>query len=45
MEIFIADLRHRGINFHLPSDPLSDSAWILLLQQAYVHRMVTPDEK
>jgi hypothetical protein len=42
MEIFIADLRHRGINFQVPSDPLSDTAWILLLQRVYVHPTVTP---
>jgi hypothetical protein len=35
MEIFIADLRHRGIDSHVPSDPLSDTAWILLLQRIY----------
>ena len=36
MEIFIADLRRRSIDFHIPSDPLSDTAWILMLQQIYV---------
>jgi hypothetical protein len=36
MEIFIADLRHRGVDFHIPSDPLSDTAWILLLQRIYI---------
>ena len=35
MEIFLADLRHRGIDFHLPSDPLADTAWMLLLQRIY----------
>jgi hypothetical protein len=44
MEIFIADLRHRGVNFQVPSDPLSDTAWILLLQRVYVHPTVTPGE-
>jgi hypothetical protein len=44
MEIFIADLRHRGINVQVPSDPLSDTAWILLLQRVYIHPTVTPGE-
>ena len=35
MAIFIADLRRRGVNFHLPSDPLADKAWMLLLQRTY----------
>jgi len=35
MAIFTADLRHRGIDFHVPSDPLADSSWILLLQRIY----------
>ena len=34
--VFIADLHHRGIDFRVPSDPLADSAWILLLQRTYV---------
>lgn len=33
MGIFMADLRHRCIDFHVPSDPLADTAWILLLQR------------
>jgi hypothetical protein len=36
MEIFIADLRHRGIDFEVPFDPLADTAWIILLQGIYV---------
>jgi len=36
MAIFTTDLRHRGINLHVPSDPLADTAWILLLQRTYV---------
>jgi hypothetical protein len=44
IEIFTADLRHRGINFHVPSVPLSDTAWILLLQRVYPHPTVTPGE-
>jgi hypothetical protein len=35
MAIFMADLRHRGIDFHVPSAPLADTAWILLLQRVY----------
>jgi hypothetical protein len=35
MAIFMADLRHQGIDFHVPSDPLADTAWILLLQRIY----------
>ena len=35
MGTFTADLRHRGIDFHVPSDPLADTAWILLLQRIY----------
>ena len=44
MEIFMADLRHRCIDFHVPSDPLADTAWILLLQRIYVHPTVTPGQ-
>lgn len=36
MEIFTADLRHRRIDFHVPCDPLSDTAWILMLQRIYI---------
>jgi hypothetical protein len=35
MAIFMADLRHRGIDFRIPSDPLAETAWILLLQRIY----------
>src|SRR5215469_13744796 len=35
MAIFTADLRHRSIDFHVPSDPLADASWILLLQRIY----------
>lgn len=38
MAIFTADLRHRNVDFQLPSDPFSDSAWILLLQRIYADR-------
>ncbi|MGC1299617.1 MAG: hypothetical protein WA869_31710 [Alloacidobacterium sp.] len=42
MSIFLADLHHRGIDFTVPSDPLSDTAWILLLQRTYP--VATPGE-
>jgi hypothetical protein len=35
MAILTADLRHRGIDFNEPSDPLADIPWILLLQRTY----------
>jgi hypothetical protein len=35
MEIFTTDLRHRGVDFQMPSDPLTDTLWILLLQRIY----------
>jgi len=35
MEIFTADLRDRSVDFLMPSDPLTDTAWILLLQRIY----------
>jgi hypothetical protein len=35
MAIFAADLRDRRVDFHMPSDPLADTAWILLLQGIY----------
>jgi hypothetical protein len=35
MAIFTADLRHRSVDFQVPSDPLADTAWILLLQRVY----------
>jgi hypothetical protein len=33
--VFRADLRRRNVDFLMPSDPLTDTAWILLLQQIY----------
>jgi hypothetical protein len=33
--IFAAELRRRSVDFQIPSDPLSDRAWILLLQQVF----------
>ncbi len=42
MAIVTADLRHRGVDFQVPSDPLTDNTWILLLQQIYAHPTATP---
>lgn len=41
MAIFMTDLRHQGIDFRIPSDPLADTAWILLLQRIYAHPTAT----
>jgi len=30
--LLVAGLRHRSLDFQVPPDPLTDSAWILLLQ-------------
>jgi hypothetical protein len=35
MAIFTTDLRRRCVEFQVPSDPLADTAWLLLLQRAY----------
>jgi hypothetical protein len=35
MAILTADLRDRSVDFQMPSDPLTDTAWILLLQRIY----------
>jgi len=35
MAIFTADLRDRSVEFQMPSDPLTDTLWILLLQRIY----------
>jgi len=35
MAIFTTDLRRRSVDFVTPSDPLADTAWILLLQRIY----------
>lgn len=42
MVIFTTDLRHRGLEFHMSTDPLADTAWILLLQQTYAAPTATP---
>jgi hypothetical protein len=39
--IFTADLRHRRVGFQLPSDPLTDTAWILMLQRIYADPIAT----
>ena len=44
MTIFTADLRHRAIDCHLPSDPLADTPWILLLQRIYAPPTATLSE-
>ena len=41
MTIFTADLRRRDIDFQVPSGPLTDTAWILMLQRIYVHPSAT----
>jgi hypothetical protein len=35
MNIFIADLRGRGIDFQIPTDPLADREWLALLNRIY----------
>lgn len=35
MAIFTADLRRRCVGFHMPSNPLADAAWLLLLQRTF----------
>lgn len=35
MTIFARDLRHRRVDFQVPSNPLADTAWVLLLQRIY----------
>jgi hypothetical protein len=42
MGIFTADLRHRGIDFDVPSHPLTDTPWILLLQRIYAPLAAIP---
>ena len=41
MAIFTADLRHRGVEFQVPSDPLADTTWLLLLQRTYANTTAT----
>jgi hypothetical protein len=42
METLGTDLRQRGIDFHVPADPLTDTPWILLLQRSYAPPTATP---
>jgi hypothetical protein len=42
MSIFTADLRHRKVDFQMPSDSLADTPWILLLQRIYADSAVSP---
>ena len=41
MAIFTSDLRHRRVDFERPSNPSTDTAWILLLQRIYAPPAVT----
>jgi hypothetical protein len=45
MSIFIADLRRRSIDFHIPAVPLSDSDWMALLDRIYYVRPDSENEK
>jgi hypothetical protein len=46
MGIFTADLGRREVDFQTPSDPLTDTTWILLLQRVYDHqRQFPPDDE
>jgi hypothetical protein len=36
MSMSAEDLRRRGLEFTMPSDPLADTAWILFPQRVYV---------
>ena len=42
MAIFTADLLHRSVDFQMPSDPLADIPWILLLQRIYPDPTLIP---
>jgi hypothetical protein len=35
MSIFMADLRRRGADFHLPTNPFSDNEWMAFLNRIY----------
>jgi hypothetical protein len=45
MSIFSADLRHRSVEFQLPSDPLANSTWMLLLQRIYSDATATLEHR
>jgi hypothetical protein len=36
MEIFASDLKEQHVEFQVPSDPLTDTAWAALLARSYV---------
>jgi hypothetical protein len=36
MEIFASDLKEQHVEFQVPSDPLTDTAWTALLARIYV---------
>ena len=44
MAIFTADLRRRNLDFDMPSDPLANAAWLLLLQRTYADPLLTRSE-
>jgi hypothetical protein len=44
MAIFAADLRRQSVQFEMPSDPLADAAWLLLLQRTYADPLLTRGE-
>jgi len=44
MAIFTADLRRRSVGFDMPSNPLADAAWLLLLQRTYTDPILTTGE-
>lgn len=42
MSVFTEDLRNRSVDFKIPSNPLADTTWILLLQRTYADPAATP---
>jgi hypothetical protein len=44
MAIFTADLRRQNVDFDVPSSPLADAAWLLLLQRIYVDPILSRGE-
>jgi len=40
MTIFTSDLRHRTVDFQMPSNPIANTAWILLLQHVYADSQI-----
>ena len=44
MAIFTTDLRRRSVGFDMPSNPLADAAWLLLLQRTYTDPILTTGE-